>query len=96
MRDGILIAEGKGNEDWNYSSAHGSGRIIARNEVAHKISMKEFKESMTGVYSTSIVPEVLDECPMAYKDTEVIKAALQNTITIIEQLKPIINVKALN
>ncbi len=96
MRDGILICEGKGNDDWNYSSAHGSGRIIARNEVSAKFSMQEFKDSMAGVYSTSVVPEVLDECPMAYRDTEIIKNALQNTIVIIEQLKPIINVKGIN
>ena len=96
MRDGILFCEGKGNHDWNYSSAHGSGRIIARHNVHHKVSMKEFVKSMEGVYSTSVVPETLDESPAAYKDTEVIKMALQNTVTIIEQLVPIMNIKALN
>jgi len=96
MAEGILIAEGLGNPDWNYSSAHGSGRILARNEVSHKVSMKEFTESMKDVYSTSVVPETIDESPAAYKDTNIIKAALKDTVNIIEQLKPILNVKATN
>lgn len=33
---------------------------------------------------------------MAYKDTEMIKQALEPSVEIIEQLKPIINVKALS
>lgn len=96
MAEGILIADGLGNPDWNYSSAHGSGRILARNEVSHKVSMKEFTESMKDVYSTSVVPETIDESPAAYKDTNIIKAALKDTVNIIEQLKPILNVKATN
>ena len=28
-----LLCEGKGNEDWNYSSAHGSGREITRQKA---------------------------------------------------------------
>jgi RNA-splicing ligase RtcB len=96
MAEGILIAEGLGNSDWNYSSAHGSGRILARNEVSHKVSMKEFTESMKDVYSTSVVPETIDESPAAYKDTNIIKAALKDTVNITEQLKPILNVKAMN
>ena len=50
---------------------------------------------MEGVYSTTIVPETLDESPMAYKDTELIKKALQPTVDIIEQLKPVINIKGI-
>ena len=30
MRDGVLICEGKGNEDWNYSAPHGAGRLYSR------------------------------------------------------------------
>ena len=96
MRDGIMLCLGKGNSDWNYSSAHGSGRLYARNEVAHKVNMSEFHDSMKNIYSTSVVPETLDESPMAYKDTETIKFALQNTVIILAQLLPILNIKATN
>lgn len=94
MRDGILICHGKGNEDWNYSSAHGAGRMINRNRAQSRLRMKEFIKEMENVYSTSIVPETLDESPMAYKDTDLIKAALEPSVDIIEQLKPVINIKA--
>lgn len=96
MRDGIMLCTGKGNSDWNYSSAHGSGRLYARNEVAHKVKMHQFQESMKDIFSTSVVPETLDECPMAYKDTEIIKQALNNTVAIMSQLRPILNIKAVN
>ena len=95
MRDGILICEGKSNPDWNYSAAHGSGRLLTRQEANNKISLNDFKQSMEGVYSSSVVNETIDEAPMTYKDSDMIKEALENTVTIIRQLKPILNVKAL-
>ena len=33
MRDGVLLCQGKGNINWNYSSAHGCGRILSRGEA---------------------------------------------------------------
>ena len=92
MRDGILICSGKGNEDWNYSSAHGCGRILNRSQGA-KLSMKEFEKEMKDVYSTSINKDTLDESPMAYRDSELIRECLGDSVEIIEQLKPIINCK---
>lgn len=96
MRDGILLCKGKGNEKWNYSSAHGSGRILTREQAKRKLSMKKFEQEMSDVYSTCVCPATLDEAPMAYKDSEFIKEMLGSTIEIIEQLKPILNVKGLN
>ena len=29
MRDGSILAVGKGNPDWNYSAPHGAGRLRA-------------------------------------------------------------------
>ncbi len=95
MRDGILLCVGKGNEDWNCSAAHGAGRVVPRQKAFQKFSMKQFEKEMKDVYSTSVVPSTLDECPMVYKDTELIKSALGPTVTILEQLRPLINVKGL-
>ena len=36
MKDGILLCEGKGNHDWNYSSAHGAGRVLTRQQAKNK------------------------------------------------------------
>lgn len=33
MRDGSVIAIGKGNPDWNYSAPHGAGRSMSRKKV---------------------------------------------------------------
>ena len=92
MRDGILLCRGKGNPDWNFSSAHGCGRILNRAQGS-KLNMKEFKKEMRHVYSTSVSKETLDESPMAYRDVELIIACLGDSVDVIEQLKPIINCK---
>lgn len=94
MRDGILICQGKGNPEWNYSAAHGLGRFMSRQDASHTIQLKDFIKSMENVYSTSVCKETVDESPMAYKDVELIKNAITPTVDIIEQLIPIINVKA--
>ena len=92
MRDGILLCEGKGNPDWNYSSAHGCGRILKRGSV-NKLSMSQFREEMKGVYSTSVRKETLDESPMAYRNVDLVKRCLKESVVILKQLKPIINCK---
>lgn len=33
MRDGSVLAVGKGNSEWNYSAPHGAGRIMSRSKV---------------------------------------------------------------
>jgi len=93
MRDGILLCKGKGNPDWNYSSAHGCGRIMSRTTARNKLRMEDFKREMGDVYSTSICKNTLDEAPMAYKDVEKIKQYIGDSVKIIKQLKPFINIK---
>ena len=41
MRDGCLIAKGKGNEDWNNSAPHGAGRIMSRREARNKLKLED-------------------------------------------------------
>ena len=52
MKDGIFICKGKGNEEWNYSCAHGCGRIMSRKEAIQTFHLKEYKELMKDVYSS--------------------------------------------
>lgn len=94
MRDGLLICEGKSNADWNNSAPHGAGRILARNQAFKILNMEEFEREMEGVFSTSICKATLDESPMAYKDKNVIIEAIKDTATIIDTVKPILNIKA--
>jgi len=93
MRDGILICKGKGNPDWNYSSAHGCGRLMSRKDARLTFNMKQYKDDMKDVYSSCICKETLDEIPEAYKDVVFIKDLIGDSVEIVKQLIPIINIK---
>lgn len=94
MRDGSLICVGKGNKEWNFSSPHGAGRLYGRNEAFRRLNLADFRASMRDIYSTTIDRDTLDEAPMAYKPTEEIVEAIQETVTIQQHIKPIYNFKA--
>lgn len=94
MRDGCIIGIGKGNEDWNFSAPHGAGRIMSRMEAKKKIPLEEYRNSMTGIFTTSVSEDTLDECPMAYKPMDEIIKNIEPTIEIQEIIKPVYNFKA--
>ena len=94
MRDGSLLCVGKGNEDWNCSAPHGAGRIMSRNKARESISMESFRESMTGIYTTSVCESTIDESPMAYKPMDEIINNIKDTVDILDVLKPVYNFKA--
>ena len=96
MRDGSIIAVGKGNEDWNNSAPHGAGRIMSRNKAKETLSLDDFKESMKDIYSTSVVEETIDEAPFAYKPMQEIINNIKDTVEIEKIIKPIYNFKAKN
>jgi RNA-splicing ligase RtcB len=91
MRDGSLICEGKGNAEWNYSAPHGAGRLMSRTEAFNTLSVEEFKEAMTGIYTTSCNESTLDEAPMSYKDAREIEKYIEPTAEIIGRLQPVYN-----
>jgi tRNA-splicing ligase RtcB len=94
MKEGILLCKGKGNEDWNYSCAHGLGRTSSRAEAVKRLTMSQFEADMSGVYSSSVVRETLDEAPRAYKDSKMVIQLIEQSVEIIDQLRPILNIKA--
>lgn len=94
MRDGSLICVGKGNADWNNSAPHGAGRLMSRIAAKENITMDEFKNSMSNVYTTSVCEATLDEAPQAYKNMNEIMELITDTVTIIDVIKPIYNFKA--
>ena len=94
MRDGSILARGKGNPDWNESAPHGAGRLMSRNDAHARLSLEEFKRQMEGVYSTCVGESTLDEAPMAYKSIDDIIGHLDETVEIIGILKPVFNFKA--
>lgn len=94
MRDGSVLAIGKGNPEWNYSAPHGAGRIMSRTKAKSELSMDEYKKEMAGVYTTSVNENTLDEAPMAYKSLEDIIDVIRESVDIIDVMKPIYNFKA--
>ena len=49
---------------------------------------------MIGIYSTTINKGTLDESPLAYKTMEDIIEAIDETVDVIDIIKPIYNFKA--
>lgn len=94
MRDGCIIGIGKGNDDWNQSAPHGAGRTMSRNMARDVLNMEEFKETMNGIYTTSVNEGTIDESPMAYKPMEEIIDYIKDTVEITKIIKPIYNFKA--
>lgn len=94
MRDGSLICIGKGNEDWLWSAPHGAGRLMSRKKAKETLSMDDFKQSMDGVYSTSVCYDTIDEAPMAYKPMEEIIDCIKPTVDVLRVIKPLYNFKA--
>ena len=94
MRDGSVLAVGKGNPEWNYSAPHGAGRLMSRRAARDKLDMAEYREAMKGIYTTSVNAATLDEAPMAYKSLEDIIDVIRESVDVIEVLKPVYNFKA--
>ena len=94
MRDGSVLAVGKGNPEWNYSAPHGAGRIMSRKKAKASLSMDQYRETMKGIYTTSINENTLDEAPMAYKSLEDIIDVIKESVEVIDVMKPIYNYKA--
>ena len=94
MRDGSLICTGLGNVNWNCSAPHGAGRLMSRTEAEKSFTLSAFKKEMEGIYTTSVSPETLDECPMAYKPMKEIIQKIMGTVTIDKTIRPIYNFKA--
>ncbi|WP_029231800.1 RNA-splicing ligase RtcB [Butyrivibrio sp. VCB2006] len=96
MRDGSVLAIGKGNPEWNYSAPHGAGRLMSRSAARNNLSMEEYKESMKGIFTSSVCEATIDEAPMAYKSLDDIIDVIKESVEIIDVMKPIYNFKAAN
>ena len=94
MRDGSLLCYGKGNDDWNQSAPHGAGRLMSRSKAKSSIKLDDFKETMSGIFSTSVNQSTIDESPFAYKPMDSIIENIKDTVEIAKIIKPIYNFKA--
>ena len=94
MRDGSVIALGRGNPEWNFSAPHGAGRIMSRTKAKETLDMEAYRAAMAGIYTTSVNEETIDEAPMAYKSLDDILDVIRDAVDIVEVMKPVYNFKA--
>lgn len=94
MRDGCIIAIGKGNDDWNQSAPHGAGRALSRSKARENITLAAYEKSMEGIFTTSVSMSTIDESPLAYKSAEEIMCLIDDTVVIDKVIKPVYNFKA--
>ena len=94
MRDGMILGVGLGNEDWNRSAPHGSGRRMKREDVKSRYTVSDFKKEMKGIYSSCVGADTLDEAPFAYRSITEIADRIGDTVQITEILRPVYNYKA--
>lgn len=96
MADGIIIGWGVGNEDWNFSAPHGSGRKMSRSKAKSSIRLEDFQKVMkdSNIWSTSVGKATLDEAPQAYKRSADILELLKESVNIEVHMKPVYNFKA--
>ncbi|MCR4881682.1 MAG: RtcB family protein [bacterium] len=93
MRDGAILATGKGNPDWNFTAPHGAGRRFSRAAAASRISIDDYRQAMRGIFSGSISEHTLDESPFAYKNTQEILDNIGDTVRVKTVIKPTFNFK---
>jgi tRNA-splicing ligase RtcB len=95
MRDGIIMGEGKGNPDWNFSAPHGAGRILSRTKAKKTLNLDQFKSDMDNaeVYTSCVSAKTLDESPRAYKNKDIIIDAMFDSVSILDIIKPEYNFK---
>lgn len=99
MADGILLGIGRGNRDYNLSAPHGAGRLHGRKEMFRmlgrgEVSLEEYRETMKGIFSTSVSRDTIDESRFAYKPLSQIEPHLRETVMITDHLHPRYNLKA--
>lgn len=94
MRDGIILGTGLGNDEWNQSAPHGSGRIMTREGIKSNYTLSSYKKEMKGIYSSCINKKTLDEAPFAYRGIREIMDVIGETVKIEKVITPVYNFKA--
>ena len=94
MRDGSVLAVGKGNPEWNYSAPHGAGRVLSRSRAKEVLDLAAYEAAMEGIYTTSVCEQTIDEAPMAYKSLDDIIDVIRESVDIVDIMKPVYNFKA--
>ncbi len=86
--------EGRGNEEALCSSAHGAGRALSRTAARGKVTVRELRRQMEGVwYEPRLAGRLIDEAPSAYKDIRTVLRAQKELVKVTRTLRPVLNYK---
>ena len=67
---------------------------MSRMKARETLGIDEYKQSMRGIYTTSVSEATIDEAPMAYKPIDEILKNIEPTVTIEKIIRPVYNFKA--
>jgi tRNA-splicing ligase RtcB len=94
MGDSSFHVEGRGHEAALCSSAHGAGRALSRTAARAKVTERELRRQMHGVwYDYRLSDRLRDEAPAAYKDIKAVLRAQRDLVKVTRVLRPILNYK---
>jgi len=86
--------EGRGLDAALCSSAHGAGRALSRTAARAKVTDREFRRQMQGVwYDYRLSEQLRDEAPAAYKDIKAVLRAQSDLVKVTRALQPVLNYK---
>lgn len=73
---------------------HGVSRMMSRMQAKAQLKLEDYRQSMEGVYSTSVGKDTLDEAPMACKSLSDILDVIGDTVEVIDVIRLVYNFKA--
>ncbi len=86
--------EGRGCEEALCSSAHGAGRALSRTAARAKVTERDLRRQMEGIwYDYRLADKLRDEAPSAYKDVRAVLRAQRELVKVRRTLRPILNYK---
>jgi tRNA-splicing ligase RtcB len=86
--------EGRGKEEALCSSAHGAGRAFSRTAARERVTGREFRRQMAGIwYDFRLTEGLRDEAPSAYKDIRAVLRAEKELVKVTRTLRPVLNYK---
>ena len=86
--------EGRGCEEALCSSAHGAGRAFSRTAARAKVTERDLRRQMEGIwYDYRLADKLRDEAPSAYKDVRAVLRAQRELVKVRRTLRPILNYK---
>ncbi|HEY2013660.1 MAG TPA: RtcB family protein [Bryobacteraceae bacterium] len=86
--------EGRGHEEALCSSAHGAGRALSRTAARSKVTERELRRQMDGIwYDSRLTGRLREEAPSAYKDIRSVLRAQKELVKVTRTLRPVLNYK---